>query len=238
MGKKILAVIPARGGSKGLVQKNIKSLLGKPLISWTIEHACESKYIDEIFVSTDCQRIADIAIGNGAIIPFLRPAQLASDTSSTVDVINHTLGYFESIGKFFDILVLLEPTSPLRKAGDIDGALEILVSDVENQGVVTVGEVHLEHPSIVKKIEASSGGLSSFVSTDLPFHQRQQLGKAYFPYGVAYVVRVDVFKSQKTFYPTVTKPYLLERWQNFEVDDLVDFLCIEKILSSKMEGIL
>ena len=122
--KKILAIIPARGGSKGLPGKNVKPLLGKPLIGWTIEQALTSKYIDEIFVSTDSREIADVAETFGVQVPDLRPEELANDTASSMDFILYTLHLLEKRGKNFSYIVLLEPTSPLRDVMDIDYAIE------------------------------------------------------------------------------------------------------------------
>src|SRR3990172_776579 len=118
-GNKILCIIPARGGSRGLPDKNIRELLGKPLIAYTIEHAKRSKYIDRIIVSTDNEEIADISKQYGAEVPFTRPKRLALDNSSTIAVLQHVIEWLESKEEdFFDILVLLHATAPLRKVED------------------------------------------------------------------------------------------------------------------------
>ena len=131
--KKILAIIPARGGSKGLPGKNIKPLCGKPLIGWSIEQAQASEYIDEIFVSTDSSEIAAVAESFGVKVPFLRPSELATDTSPSSAFVLHTINYYRSKGHEFDYILLLEPTSPLRKKGDIDEVKfkEILLKNPE-----------------------------------------------------------------------------------------------------------
>src|SRR5664280_2509033 len=122
-GKKILAIIPARGGSKGLPGKNIKLLSGKPLIGWTIEQSRKSQYIDEIFVSTDSIEIARVSEEFGVKVQHLRPDYLASDGASSMDVISHVISHYEANGSSFDFIILLEPTSPLRKENDIDQAI-------------------------------------------------------------------------------------------------------------------
>src|SRR5207248_658548 len=109
-GKRILGVVPARGGSKGLPKKNIRPLLGKPLLAWTLEQAKASQYFDRVIVSTDSVEIADIARKSGGDVPFLRPAELARDTTATIDVLVHALSYLKENGEFYDDLVLLEPT--------------------------------------------------------------------------------------------------------------------------------
>jgi CMP-N-acetylneuraminic acid synthetase len=234
--KKILAIIPARGGSKGLPQKNIKMLRGKPLIGWTIEQAKNCPYIDEIFVSTDSMEIAGVCRNFGIDIPFLRPAELASDTASSMDVIEHVINSLEKEEKYFDYIMLLEPTSPLRKKDDLKNILEEVIDNTEADGLVTLGEVHMEHPMIVKRLN-KYGRLIPYINEVKKITRRQDADKAYFPYGVAYVVKAGVFKKEKTFYTANIISYLIERWQNYEVDDIYDFLCIEAILNEKEKEI-
>jgi len=147
-GKKVLALIPARGGSKGLPGKNIRPMCGKPLIAWTIEKSKASKYVDMTLVTTDCRVILDVARQYGANVPFMRPVELATDRSSTYDAIRHALEYLrEEEGETFDYIVLLEPTSPLREDDDIDRMLERLsAKSGEFDSIVSIGEVD-EHPS-------------------------------------------------------------------------------------------
>lgn len=231
-GKTILAIIPARGGSKGLPRKNILPLLGKPLIAWTIERALASKYLDKVIVSTDDEEIARIAKDYGAEVPFLRPAELATDTATTIAAIHHALGFYKKRGIGFDYLALLEPTSPLRAEGDIDKAIKLLNDhEAEADSLVSVGEVHMEHPSIVKKIE--NNYVTPYVPTDEIITRRQDLSKAYFPYGVIYLSKITSLEATDTFYQERTIPFFIERWQNYEVDDIFDLKCIEAVLNYK-----
>lgn len=224
---RIIAIIPARGGSKGLPGKNIKSLAGKPLISWTIEQAKKSKHIDKLIVNTDDKDIARIARKYGADVPFLRPKELAQDKSSVYDVIFHTLGWFKERGSEFDIVILLEPTSPLRKEGDIDSAIKLFLRNYNKaDSLVSVGEIHLENPSITLKMDKKF--IKNYMKTD--FSRRQDLPRAYFPYGVIYLSKTRALEKYKKFYQNRTLPYLIERWQNYEIDDIYDFLCVEAIL--------
>jgi CMP-N-acetylneuraminic acid synthetase len=234
--KSVLAIIPARGGSKGLPGKNIKDLCGKPLIAWSVEQALKSKYIDNVFVSTDSEEIANIAKEYGANVPFLRPAELARDDSPTSDTILHVVEQLGLMGKYYDYVALLEPTSSLRKSDDIDGAISVIVENVHVDSLVSVGEVHMEHPMIVKKID-KKGFVSPYISNIEKIHQRQQADKAYFPYGVIYISKVSRFIKSQTFYTEKTIPYFIERWQNYEIDDEFDFIVIEKIMQMKMEDI-
>lgn len=233
--KKILSLLPARGGSKGLPGKNIKTLLEKPLVAWTIAQAKKSKCIDEILVSTDDRQIAEVAQQYGAKPPFLRPSELADDNSPIIDTILHALGWFEQKGISFEYVALLEPTSPLRKKDDLDKAIKTLIDNEDKaDSLVSVGEVHLENPYITKLI--IDGYVRPLIGKgeDGSF-QRQQLPKVYFPYGVIYISKVAALKDKRTFYQEKTIPYFIERWQNYEIDDIWDFLCIEAILKDKLK---
>jgi CMP-N-acetylneuraminic acid synthetase len=231
-GKKIIAIIPARGGSKGLPYKNIKNMNGKPLIAWTIESALSSKLLDRIFVSTDDKEIRDVSVKIGLDIPFMRPSKFAQDSSPTWELVIHALDKFKKLGEDFDYIALLEPTSPLRKKNDIDNAIKILLDNFKDDTLVSVGEIHTEHPKIVKKLD-SKGYVKQYINSKNQFYQRQQFDKAYFPYGVIYLSKVDTFYVQKKFYTDKTIPYEIERWQNYEIDDFLDFKIIEEIIKNK-----
>ena len=233
---KCIAIIPARGGSKGLPKKNIRLLCGKPLISWTIEQANASRYLDTVFVSTDSEEIATIARQYGAVIPFMRPAELARDDSPTADAVVHAIHQFSKAGKQFDYIVLLEPTSPLRKPADIDNAIELIIESPDADCLVSLGEVHMEHPMIVKRI-GENGFLTPYMLGTRKIHQRQQADRAYFPYGVVYISKVPAFLKNRTFYSERTVPHLIDRWQNYEIDDEIDFLIVEQLANSKLKVI-
>lgn len=232
-GKKILAIITARGGSKGLPGKNIKEMNGKPLLTWTIEQAKISKNLDEIFVSTDSEEIATVSEKAGIEVQELRPIYLAQDDTSSVDVLSYTIDMLEKNGKYFDYFILLEPTSPLRKQNDIDNMIQLAVENNNRDGVISVGEVHTEHPMIVKKI-SEKGNVVPYNKDINTAYQRQQHDEAYFPYGVGYLIKVSIFKETKSIYTDNVIPYYIERWQNYEIDDIYDFYCIETIM--KMRG--
>lgn len=230
--KRILAIVTARGGSKGLPRKNILDLNGKPLIVYTINQIELSKYIDTAYISTDSREIADVCEKYGIAVPELRPDELAQDTSSSMDVLMYTIDLLESRGQRYDYMILLEPTSPLRKNDDIDKMIKIAVDNPDADGVISVGRVHLEHPSIVKRINCNKY-ITSYIENGDIYYQRQLEDEAYFPYGVGYLVKVDRFKEKHTIYMDKMLPYYIERWQNYEIDDIYDFKCIETIM--KME---
>jgi len=228
-GQSVLAVIPARGGSKGLPGKNIREICGKPLIAWSIEKAKKSRYLDMVLVTTDSQEIAAIARKFGAHVPFLRPAELASDKASTYDAIRHALTFLKDReGKDFDYIVLLEPTSPLREDDDIDRMLEQIVStENEFDSIISVGEVD-EHPSIVKRLTGHR--LEPFCPELLQTTRRQDNEPAYFPYGVAYIAKTQVLLEENTFYTKRCTYFKIKHYQNFEIDDIYGFLCAESIM--------
>ena len=228
--KRTLALIPARGGSKGLPRKNVLEVGGKPLIAWSVEAGLASAHVDAVVVTTDDAEIAEVARAHGAEVPFLRPAELALDTSPSIDAVLHALDALVADGREFDYLALLEPTSPLRAPGDLDRAIELLAAnEAETDAVVSVGEVHMEHPSIVKRI--AHGRLEPYVPESVKVTRRQELGRAYFPYGVIYLSKVSSLRETRSFYPERTIPMLIERWQNYEIDDVYDMVCVDAILS-------
>jgi CMP-N-acetylneuraminic acid synthetase len=224
-----ISIIPARGGSKGLPGKNIRSLCGKPLIVWTIEKALKSRYLDVVLVSTDSPEIAAIARDHGAEVPFLRPAELATDTANSYDVIRHALGHYrQSAGREFDYTALLEPTSPLREDDDIDRALAALDAAAgEFDSIVTLGEVG-EHPSIMKRLVGR--GIEPFCKELVQTTRRQDNAPAYFPYGVAYIAKTDVLLEENTFYTRRCMGFPIRRYQNYEIDDVYDFYCAESVM--------
>jgi CMP-N-acetylneuraminic acid synthetase len=233
-GKSVIAIIPARGGSKGLPGKNIKALCGRPLIAWSIEAGLGSQYIDEVMVTTDSEEIADIARMFGASVPFIRPPELASDIATSFDAIKHAIDFYENeLSKKFDYIVLLEPTSPLREKDDIDGMIEKIIS-MENQfdAIVSLGEVH-EHPSIMKKIIDNK--IEPYCKELVMVTRRQDNNIAYFPYGVAYIVKTKTLLEEKSFYPQRTTYRIIKRYQCHEIDDIYDFLAIENIMKYEWE---
>lgn len=226
--RQIIGIIPARGGSKGLPGKNIKPLCGKPVIAWTIEAGLESKYLDEVMVTTDSTEIADVAVKYGAAVPFLRPQELALDHSTTFDAVHHVIDFYQQQNRTFDYIVLLEPTSPLREKNDIDDMIRKIVEHEDSyDSIVSIGQVN-EHPSIMKKIAGDS--LVPFCEELERTSRRQDNQPAYFPYGVAYIIKTSVLLSEKTFYSARNTYYELKRWQNYEIDDIYDFLAIENIM--------
>jgi CMP-N-acetylneuraminic acid synthetase len=226
-------LIPARGGSKGLPGKNILPLSGKPLIAWTILQGLASEHTDDVVVSTDDKKIAQISRRYGADVPFMRPDELATDTATSIDVVFHALDHLSGIGKEYDYVAVLEPTSPLRKKGDLDKSIRILIdSNDKAECLVSLGKIALEHPIYAKKIE-KTGCVSPYFKVSGKYSRRQDLPIAYFPYGVIYLSKVSALRKYRTFYQKRTISYLIERWQNYEIDDAYDYKCIVSIMKEK-----
>jgi len=234
-GKTILAIIPARGGSKGLPGKNIKEIAGKPLIAWSIEQGKKSKYIDKLIVSTDDKEIANISKKYGADVPFIRPAELASDKSKTIDTILHAINYFESRENFFDIIVLLEPTSPLRDTEDIDEAIEKLITEKEAESIVGISKVEISHPAFLVRLEDEF--LKPYLYKDFRVLRRQEISDLYFYEGSIYISYSKSLKLRRNFYHDKAIGYTFPKWKSYEVDDISDFVIIEALLKAKHNNV-
>ncbi len=231
-GKSVLAIIPARGGSKGLPNKNILPLADKPLIVWSIEAARESKYIDKCIVSTDDDKISNIVKNFGGEIPFKRPAHLASDESTTFDVLQHGINFFKNESVEFDYLVLLEPTSPLRDSNDIDESI-MLLHEKRNiaDSIVGVSKVEATHPVFDIRIN-KSGLIQPFVGESFEVFRRQEIEELYFFEGSVYVSDIEVLLKEKSFYHNRTLPFVVPRWKSLEIDEIVDLLTAETIIKN------
>ena len=230
---KTIAVVPARAGSKGLPGKNLKLLLGKPLICWTIELALSSKNIDLVMVSTDSKEIADLSLKHGAEVPFIRPDILATDTATSFSVVEHALNFYSTEkNEDYDFVALLEPTSPIREIDDIDNMINRLTEfSKDKDAIISLGEAS-ENPAHMK-IFNDDGSIIPYNINDSNDLRRQDQKKIYFPYGGAYICKVETLRKEKSFYPKRTIGYTIEKYQNYEVDSLYDFLCVESILKNK-----
>ena len=153
---KILAVIPARGGSKGIPGKNIIELAGKPLLAWSIEAVLDSQIVDKVLVSTDDHNIAKMAKKFGAEVPFLRPQSLSEDQSASIDVVLHAVDFLEQSGEVYDIVIMVEPTSPLRTGNDIVNAIRDLKSS-DFSSIVSVVKIESCHPAFLYKMQDNNG---------------------------------------------------------------------------------
>ncbi len=224
---KLLAIIPARGGSKRLPSKNILDLAGKPLITWTIESALDSKYIDRVIVSTNDNEIATISKKYGADVPFMRPNDLATDESTSIDVVLHSMDYFKKVGEQYDYIILLQPTSPLRTSQNIDESIELL-QDKECNSVISVCEA--EHNPLWCNTIPSDGSLCEFMDKSILNKRSQDLSKMFCINGAIYLCNYQYLKKELSFFSSSKcMAYMMERSNSIDIDykidlDFCDFL--------------
>jgi CMP-N,N'-diacetyllegionaminic acid synthase len=229
----IVALIPARGGSKSIPRKNVKLLAGRPLISWTIESALASRHLSQVIVSTDDQEIADVSRKYGAQVPFLRPAGLAKDDSSSLSVALHLIEWFRSSEMAApQYILLLQPTSPFRTVEDIDSVISIAQST--NAAVVSVRAVE-SHPFLCKQLN-KNGALEDFVSTDIGYLRRQDLPEVYSLNGAIYLNQCTSLVQDQTFVPSGSLPYIMPAERSLDVDTPWDWHIAELILRDRHEN--
>jgi N-acylneuraminate cytidylyltransferase len=222
---KIIAIIPARGGSKGISRKNIKSLAGKPLIAYSIEAALKSKYINSVVVSTEDEEIAKISEKCGAEV-IERPEELAKDETPTIEVIFHVLEILRMKNRTPDIVVLLQPTSPLRDAEDSDSAIKLFL-DSGCESVVSVCEV--EH-SPYWSFKIVDGYLKSLFDERYLRMRRQDLERVYVPNGAIYVSKPQTLYKYKSFYCNHITPLIMPIEISVDIDNEIDFMLAELLM--------
>ncbi len=214
-----IAIISARSGSKGLPDKNIKELSGKPLMAYSIEAAIQSECFDDVMVSTDSEKYAEIARMYGAEVPFMRSEVTSSDTASSWDVVEEVLQGYEKMGKIFDTICLLQPTSPMRTSGDIKAAYSLYK---EKDAIAVLSMTELEHPM------EWCGKIDETLSI-CGFHnktggvRRQDMGKSYRPNGAIYIVSVPEFRKDRYLYREGAYAYIMPRHRSVDIDTEFDF---------------
>ncbi len=235
--KEVIAIIPARGGSKGLVNKNILLLLGHPLIAYSIKAALDSKLITKVIVSTDSQVIADVALKYGAEVPFLRPAELAQDLSTDLEVFLHALNWLKEYQNYTpDLVVQLRPTSPIRKAELIDSCIEKLVnSSAESLRIVTPSPITPYKLWRVIDENQTMIPLLSLDGIDEPYNQpRQSLPQTYWQIGTLDVIRPEVILEKKSMSGKNIIPYLVNIEYAIDIDDISSFYKAAEIIKSDL----
>lgn len=223
-----LAVILARSGSKGLKDKNIKELSGKPLLAYTVEAALESGKYDLVHVSTDSELYADIAKEYGADVPFLRDENLAGDKASSWDAVRYVVSEYEKRGKYFDTISLLQPTSPLRDAKDIRKAFEVFETK-DATGVVSLCEV--EHSPLACNTLPKDNSLNGFIDIN-KVGRRQDMGVFYRINGAIYIQRKDLLMKGDSIYSEGSYAYVMDKRHSVDIDDEMDFLMAKTILEN------
>lgn len=225
-----IAIIPARSGSKGLTDKNIRELAGRPLIAYTIEAALKSGMFETVMVSTDSTRYAQIAREYGAEVPFFRSREASSDTASSWDVVREVLDKYQEAGKAFDTLMLLQPTSPLRTVQNIREAYEEM-EEKEANAVVSLCE--MEHSPQQCNVLPEDLSLEKFIRPSAKGKRRQEMERFYRFNGAIYLVKVETFRRNAGIYSDRCFAYLMGRRESVDIDDEFDFAVAESFVKYK-----
>jgi N-acylneuraminate cytidylyltransferase len=226
-GSSILAIIPARGGSKGVPRKNLREIAGKPLIAWAIEAGRKSQYIDRLILSSEDPEIIRIAQSWGCEVPFVRPAELARDETPGIDPVLHALS---ALPERYDYIVLLQPTSPLRLAEDIDGCVETCLRH-HAFACITVNEVD-QHPLWMYRLDDSRHLVPLIDGKSLP-DRRQDLPKVYILNGAVYVAQTAWLQQQRTFLTAETVAHIMPRERSLDVDTELDLKICASLISGR-----
>ncbi len=228
--KTIIAIIPARGGSKGIPRKNIKPLAGKPLISWTIIEALKSKYIDNVIVSTEDPEISEISLKYGADVPFLRPKHLATDSAKGIDVYIHAINWFRKKGVSFDIVVVLQPTSPARISEDIDGALNYFLK--KNADMV-ISVCKTEHHPYWAGTLPKDLRMDKFIDSKLMFMNRQDLPVFYRLNGAIEISTSQYLLRNMNALGKNTFAFIMSPDRSIDIDSSIDFEFAELLINKR-----
>lgn len=226
-GKKIIAIIPARSGSKGLPNKNIKELNGIPLLAHSIICAKESGIIDEVFVSSDSQVYKEIAEKYGANVPFLRPENISEDNSQAYDYIIHTINSFKANCNLeFDYFIVLQPTSPIRKPGHIIDVAKLLIEQNIDSVVSVCKADHI--PQLYNHLPDNLS-MYKFYTGDKKSFNRQDYGLYYRLNGSIYAMKVNEFIKHKSYYIENSRAYIMDKEFSIDIDEEIDFYIAQKL---------
>src|SRR5262245_50975682 len=226
---RVLGLIPARGGSKGVPRKNLKLLCGQPLLFYTARAALASHKLSRVILSTEDPEIAAVGRECGLEVPFLRPAELARDSTPTLPVAQHAMRWMEDSGDRFDALCLLQPTNPLRRTQDIDACIELL-ENTNSDAVATVLQVPHEYNPHWVYFRAEDGSLRLSTGEAIPIARRQELPPAYHREGSVYVVKRNVLLEDNSFYGAKFIGYEIQRERSVNIDSLTDWELAETLL--------
>ncbi len=229
---KVLGLIPARGGSKGVPRKNIRFLAGKPLLGYTAEAALAAKRLTRVVLSTDDEEIAEVGRGYGIEVPFLRPVELAEDITPTLPVVQHAIHFLELRGHQFDAVCLLQPTNPLRRTSDIDDCIELMES-AKADTVFTMLAVPAEHNPHWVYFKNADSGLRLSTGESSPIPRRQDLPPAFHREGSVYVARRDVVMLGNSLYGARVIGYEIEGSRSVNIDNLEDWKKAERLIQEK-----
>lgn len=229
--KTVLAIIPARGGSKGVPKKNIQKVGGKSLLEWTAQEAGRSKYIDRLVLSSEDAEIIQLAKKCGIDVPFVRPMELTQDDSPASEAVLHALQMLPG----YDYVVLLQPTSPLRIAADIDGCLEMTVAG-NSKSCISVTETD-KSPYWMCRLD-NNNILHPLIPSESPSKRRQEYPPVYLPNGAVYLADTNFFLTHRNFKSESTIGYKMPRERSLDIDTELDFIVCESILQNRGDNSL
>ena len=229
---RVLGIIPARGGSKGIPGKNTVSLLGKPLIGYTIEAANAATSLTRTIVSTDCEEIASVAREQGGDVPFLRPAELSDDSAPTLPVLLHALS---ALGEDYDAVMILQPTSPIRRVEDIDAVVALMEADVNADSVISVVSVGDRHPARMKRIVDGCLVDPEFAE-EQEGQRRQDLEPLFLRNGAIYLTRTSVLTGQHSIKGERCLAYEMPEELSVNIDHPIDLVVAEALMKRGEES--
>jgi CMP-N-acetylneuraminic acid synthetase len=228
---KVLGIVPARGNSKGIYRKNLRLLVGRPLISYTLTAALASEALQRLVVSTDDPEIASVAKGYGVEVPFIRPSELAQDETPQIEVVLHALEVLEESERCrYDVVVLLQPTAPLRSAEDIRSSVKMLL-ETGGDSVVSFCRVEQGHPFYMYTLDGSKP--RPLLDVPPQVTRRQQFPEIYLRNGAIYATRRDVLVEERNFYGHDTRAYVMPFDRSINIDRETDLLFAEVLLQTR-----
>ena len=226
---KVLAVIPARGGSKGIPRKNIKLLEGHPLIAYTITPALNSSFITDLIVSTEDREIAEISEKYGTRVPFLRPFELATDKALAIPTIQHAVLEAEKLyNKVYEYVLMLQPTCPFTTVNDIDKSIQKLI-DSNADSVISVKDAGAYHPARMK-IVSDEKLLLDYDKEEIEMLSRQNLPVVYIRSGDIYACKRNILMEKNSFKGNISRPYIITGERTINIDTSIDWLLAESIM--------
>ena len=226
--KKILGIILARAGSKGIKNKNIKKLGGIPLLEWTINSALKSRMLTKTILSTDSKKMSALGKKLGVDVPFLRPTRFSKDKSSSIDAIEHAINFLSKNEEIYDYVLLLEPTSPFRTYKDIDSSIKkILASSAES--LISICKLDSFNPSFVYTKKAKNF-LQPIKKISKKYLRRQDIEPTYFIEGSIYISKISTLLKKRSFSHKKTIGYEVPKWKSIEIDDSLDLILAEAIM--------
>lgn len=227
-----LAIVTARAGSKGVPRKNLRVLGGRPLVAWSVDAGVASTSIDVVVVSTDSPEIRDAAAAAGAEGPFLRPAELATDDAQQEDAVLHAMDWYEERQGAFDLVCLLEPTSPFRRAVSLERGFALLDERADAEAVFSVARC--EHSPLYARPLPADGLMRDWVDDDVRWANRQELPDLYRPVGAVVVSRWHAFRRERTFLHDRTLALVVDEIEAVEIDTPLDFALAETIADRRL----